>query len=451
MKRISLLLLNLLACTLLIAQSSNSTFDSYINSPNDNVFEEIAGPGNLIAQPNDLDFNPDQTNGFPALWVINEGTINTGGSTVTIFNPGESSQTTSYKKDGNSWHFMALPSALAFGDHGHWANSTGILSANHNGSLFTGPSLWASDFSIYAITPPGGNGSHLDMLHQSPYSMGIAHEVDNIYWVFDGYHQTIVMYDFAIDHGPGNSYHDDGRVHYYYEVSVSRDLGGVPSHMVLDKATDWLYINDIGNQRIIRMKVGSAVKDQNLPFNMETLAERWSMKNVTQEVVATGLSKPCGIDVIDDRLVVTDNGTNEIIIYDISTNTISEVGRISVPHSNPNIRGVKVDPQGNIWFVDYTNSKVFKLSNQGVVGIQNLAENSRLSIFPNPAVDYLNIQNPDGLEISSIRILGIQGNEVFYSENIRNTVNVSDLQKGMYFIYLQDSEGAQFVQKFYKN
>lgn len=66
--------------------------------------------------------------------------------------------------------------------------------------------------SIYA-EPSGGNGSHLDMLHESPYCQGIASETLNRFWVVDGNLGDIVMYDFKADHGPGNNDHADGVVH----------------------------------------------------------------------------------------------------------------------------------------------------------------------------------------------------------------------------------------------
>lgn len=452
MKAIFTKLLLLSAPTLICAQSSNSTFDEYIDSPSNNVFEEIASSSDLINKPNDLDFNPDQTNGFPALWVINEGTENTGGSTVTIFNPGESNQTSTRKKDGNSWHFMSLPTALAFGDDGTWANSPGVFDANHNGGApFTGPALWASDFSVYAITPPGGNGSHLDMLHESPYSMGIAHETDNIYWVNDGYNSLIAMYDFGLDHGPGQSYHGDGRVHFYSEVETKRDATGIPGHVVLDKTSDWLYICDTGNGRLLRMKIGTGSKKQDLT-SYETLKEKWEMKDVTWEVVATGLSKPCGVDVFGERLVVTDNGTNEIIIFDISSSTISEVGRVSVPHSNPNIRGVKVDYKGHIWFVDYANHNVFRLSNANVVGIDAYTEvEKQFSIYPNPVLNELHLQFNNSQSISTISIVDTQGKIVYSSSVISSELNMSYLNKGLYFILIESKDGSIQTEKFQKN
>ena len=109
----------------------------------------------------------------------------------------------SYKQDGNAWHFMSLPTGIAMSDNGNFATSNGVYDANHDGgSPFTGPTLWSSDMSIYA-EPSGGNGSHLDMLHESPYCQGIASETLNRFWVVDGNLGDIVMYDFKADHGPG--------------------------------------------------------------------------------------------------------------------------------------------------------------------------------------------------------------------------------------------------------
>ena len=102
---------------------------------------------------------------------------------------------------GTLWHFQLLWHLVKM-ETG--ATTSGILDANRRGGSFTGPALWSGNLDIYA-KPSGGNGSHLDMLHGSPFSMGIASEKENAYWVFDGYNQHIVRYDFGGDHGPGNA------------------------------------------------------------------------------------------------------------------------------------------------------------------------------------------------------------------------------------------------------
>ena len=139
----------------------------------------IADQTNQIIAPWDLDFHPSREN---ELWILNKGTERTGGNTVTITNVGLANQETEYRKDGNSWHFMALPSSMSFSqENDNWATGAEIQDANRQGGTFTGPSLWSSDMNVYA-RPSGGNGSHLDMLHSSPYSMGIEAAKDNAFW-----------------------------------------------------------------------------------------------------------------------------------------------------------------------------------------------------------------------------------------------------------------------------
>ena len=192
--------------------------DGYINETV--TIDQVASSANQVSAPTDLDFHPVLSN--KELWVTNKGTEASGGSTVTIYDAGEAGQTSVYKQDGNAWHFMSLPTGIAFSQNGNWANSPGVYDANHNGgAAFTGPALWSSDMGIYA-QPSGGNGSHLDMLHVSPYCQGIAAEVDNVFWVFDGYTNDIVRYDFAEDHGPGNSYHGDAIIRRYSDDAVAK-------------------------------------------------------------------------------------------------------------------------------------------------------------------------------------------------------------------------------------
>ncbi|NNC96417.1 MAG: hypothetical protein HKN92_12735, partial [Chitinophagales bacterium] len=238
--------------------------DQYFS--NNYVFEEIATSTNQVSIPRDLDFHPNYA--LKQLWIINKGTEASGGSTVIIDNAGETNQFSQYVQDGNAWHFMSLPTAIDFSDNGNFATTPGVQDANHSGGTFTGPSLWPSDLSIYGIVgnPPSAsfNGSHLDMLHGSPYSMGIAHEKDNVFWVFDSHNQEIVRYDFKEDHGPGKDYHADAHVRRYSEVVVKRNGTHIPNHMVLDKSSWWLYIVENLNSRVLRLDINSGSKFQDL-------------------------------------------------------------------------------------------------------------------------------------------------------------------------------------------
>lgn len=318
------------------------------NAPNIRLIADIS---NMVIQPQDLDFHSQQAN---QLWVINRGNDIQGGSSVTIFNPGSTNQKTEFRRDGNAWHFMAFPSGMAFSPtNGNWATTANIVDANRSGGSFTGPTLWSGNMDVYAMES-GGNGSHLDMLHGSPLSKGIAAEKDNIFWVYDGYYGHLVRYDFVADHGPGNDDHSDGRVHRYTDVPLSQDAN-YPHHMVLDNNAEWLYIAEGPKQRIIRVNIKTGSKTTDLPLINEILAEHWEMKGATVEVVYDkNMQKPCGIALVGNRLYVTDNATGDIIAIDINNRT--EIGRVNT--GNAGVTGI-VYGLGKLWFANQTTNGIY--------------------------------------------------------------------------------------------
>jgi hypothetical protein len=116
-------------------------------------------------------------------------------------------------------HFLHRPTSIAFGADATSFGSVGTFgtcgeSRNENGieggEDFMGPVLWSSDLEIFAKKDPAGLGSHLDMLHNSPLCMGIAHETANVYWTMSGKSNAIVKYDFGVDHNVGMDDHSDG-------------------------------------------------------------------------------------------------------------------------------------------------------------------------------------------------------------------------------------------------
>jgi len=414
---------------------------SYTSVNNTFIYDVIVNSSNQIDQPRDLDFHPNGD-----LWVINTGTENSGGSTVKVTNPGMTGQSDLWKKDGNAWHFMSLPSAIAFSNNGNFATSTSVLSANHNGSTFTGPSLWSSDPLIYAVDHgPGTNGSHLDMLHESPYSMGIAFEKDNVFWVYDDYSNDIVMYDFAEDHGPGNDDHDDGRVRRFQGMGLSAINQTIVNHLVLDGDQKWLYFVDGGNQRVLRLDVTTGSTNGSPSWGpQETLAEYQKMTGFTwEEVVTTGLVQPAGIDIIDNRLVVTDHSNGDIVFYDVNAIPAIEIGRIQT--NEPGIMGVVIGPNGKLWYANATLNKVVKIEPSTVI-IAAIEENQLVlsgnCIYPNPVSNTLHFTK----NASFVAVFDVNGKLVLSGNNNINVIDVSLLDKGVYFI---DVDGVK--SKFVKN
>jgi hypothetical protein len=67
--------------------------------------------------------------------------------------------------------------------------------------------------------------------------------------------------------------------------------------------------------------------------------------------------------------------------------------------------------------------------------------NDNFSIFPNPATNILHFS-----EAKTYKILDIQGRVLMQSSTERNSVNISELSEGMYFIKFEDK-----LCKFVKN
>jgi len=90
----------------------------------------------------------------------------------------------------------------------------------------------------------------------------------------------------------------------------------------------------------------------------EPLAFYGEMENVDWSVFAEGnLTQPCGLAIKDNRLFISDHGSNEIICYD--TEDGEELGRIQVEAEG--MMGIAIGPLGNLWYVDYTGSKVYQV------------------------------------------------------------------------------------------
>ena len=348
---------------------SQSLFNKIINSPfTISVIQGIESDG--LFKPRDLDFHtlPGRTN---ELWVINENSAsfdpNFGGSTVTYYNAGSNEQWADYRKDSYSGHFMHTASAISFSDNGGFANTLDVQDANGNpNGYFSGCTLWDSDTTIYARINQNGPllGSHWDMVHQSPFSVGIAAETENIYWLFDGYHSTVAKYNFQEphpDHEHGGEDHSDGIVYRYDEIDIER-VSGLSSHMALDNETGYLYICDTGNQRIIKMNTNTGTINYSLTPYGENIEGYYSMIGAQYEtIIDSGLVLPTGIDIYENYLIVSDYSNGDIIFYDLDNLGINqELKRLHTDREN-DLMSIKVGPDGTIWYVGTNTNQLIQV------------------------------------------------------------------------------------------
>ena len=318
----------------------------------------LASSADGLDRPRDLEFDPQMPEN---LWVFSQD--NDG--VVILFNAGTPEQETELFLDGFRDHFMEEVSSVSFGDNGDFGTCQETRNTYNNQADpndFMGPALWDSDLSVFAAVhqdPTGVMlGSHIDMLHQSPLCMGIAHYRDNEYFVFDGLNGHVVYYDFQEDHGPGFDDHSDGIVYRFPEMELTR-VPGVPGHMLYDDTTNLLFVADTGGQRVLAYEVGSAVRGQDLIADNEPLADFAEFVDPEFEIlIGEGLEEPSGLALVENRLFVGDHATGEIIAFDI--NTGEELGRIDTLADG--LMGIEVAPDGRLWFVDGETSEVLVLT-----------------------------------------------------------------------------------------
>ena len=408
----------------------------------------VADDDEDLLVPRDLGFHPDRSRN--ELWVLNKDVEGTGGSTVKFGDPGEGTQTFLWQRDQNAWHFMSLPTSIAFGDNNNFSTCPGVLDANHNpgdGVYFTGISLWSSDPAIYAQPIFGGLGSHLDMLHVTPNAQGIAHERWNRYWVVDGYNQDVVMHDFRADHGPGNDFHGNALIRRYAGIDLVRDPNEhVVSHCVLDKSTGWLYVVDFGNARVVRLNTNTGTVSGPGSFGpYENYVEYSQMSgHVWEDVATTGLIEPAGIELVGTHLLVTDHANGDIVIYDIAQANFPELGRIAT--GAPGIMGIAVGFDGHIWYVNASTDALVRVDPDQNVGVAEAAV-SGVQVYPNPANDRLYLSNTTLLDPAGIvRLFDATGRMVLQSTIglSRSGIDVAQLASGAYTISIGDA-GAQRV------
>ena len=431
------------SATLTVNPTTPDLMDAYLLAAP--TFTMIADDDDDLLVPRDLDFHPDRNRN--ELWVLNKDVASTGGSTVRFFNPGEEDMTFLWQRDPASRHFLSLPTAIAMGDNGNFATCPGIFDANQNGGdPFTGPTLWSADPAIYAQGLFGPLGSHLDMLHVNPESQGIAHDFWNRFWLVDGYNGDIVMNDFREDHTPGQSYHGDALIRRYDAFTVTRDPNNhIVSHCTMDKATGWLYVVDHGGQRVLRMNTRTGTNAGAASYGpWESYVEYSRYINYEWEVIVdSGLEAPAGIDIIGDHLLVSDHATGDIVIYDKSGATVTELGRIATGAAG--IMGIKVGPDGRIWYVNATTHQLVRVEPALNVGLSERAAPT-IALFPNPTNDLLHVQgNVDPTSRVEVRDLLGRPCDVVSPGDLRQGIDVSALANGSYLLTLEGHPAMPFT------
>ena len=258
-------------------------------------------------------------------------------------------------------HFMYKPPAIAMGV-GETFATCGDNDDSHNRggtpSYFMGPALFSTDLTVFA-TAPTNLGSHLDMLHSTPFCRGIAHVEANWFWVFNAYDNSLDKYNFAVDHGPGNDDHSDGEI-YRYAGGQVKGVDGTPSHIYYDASDKFLYVADTGNARIVKLDTTKGTKGEELPRRNEPLVANGFMNGTDVEVVvpAGTVDKPSGLEVRDGLIYVTDAATSTFYVFDKTGKQVRELAT-GLPAGA--LAGFTFDGEGRLVFTDKVGGRLVRI------------------------------------------------------------------------------------------
>jgi len=141
----------------------------------------------------------------------------------------------------------------------------------------------------------------------------------------------------------------------------------------------------------------------------------------------------------------TSFGAPDTLVYadSVAKTIIHEFGT----YSDPTFADVDKDGELELWALDLScNLSVWKygVSNTNVPTIQ---DNNRIVAYPNPATDYITFKRLKNL--ATVKIFNSQGTMVAEYYDVDGRLNISNLNRGMYFIEVNDGSKI-FTQKLVK-
>jgi hypothetical protein len=322
--------------------------------------------------PVDLEFNPVRRG---ELWVVYRqpppvGACENGdrsgcaylfGKVAIISGADTQEPEVTVAEDGNSWHFMRQTTALAFSESGTFATIGEDRTANTHDSPvdYMGPTLWSSDPEIFAVDF-GRNGSHLDMLHATPYGMGIAHQRAHRFFVFNGQIGAVDAYDFKEPHEPGGEDHSDGTLERYVEGKLKR-VPNIPSHMDFLPDGVTLLIADTGNARVVALDTRSGRVAERLSTPDGQIADPRRIADAKLvEIVPEGvLEQPSGLVVGERSFAVGDAATGKIHQFTFDGKPLSALD-LDLPRGA--LGGLELGPDGVLYITRKDTNAVIKLA-----------------------------------------------------------------------------------------
>jgi len=311
-------------------------------------FTEVVGPESGLLAPRDLAFDPFA---FDRLWVVDRQRD----AVVIVTNPGTAEQSTWLSEGDERAHWLAQPSALAFGQEGFLAtahDSDNGFPDVEDASLHMGPTLWPSDPTDF----DGGRPSHLDMVHDSALMGGIAWQSGNVYWIHDGYNGCLTRLDFAAPHEPGGTDHNDADVDRFVCGEVGY-VEGVPAHMEWDPEAERLWFADPERGHVAWLDPSTGVEGAAITGADAAQRNLWTGASLVPLETGDALTQPSGLALYDGLILVSDPATSRLIALNQDGEVVDWLDT-RLPAGV--LAGITVGPDGALWVVDQRNARVLR-------------------------------------------------------------------------------------------
>lgn len=228
-------------------------------------------------------------------------------------------------------------------------------------------------------------------------------------------------------------------------------ISNVNSPIGLEFIGNDLYIALEGDNKVAKIDVTQSspqlinVVNVSSPFEIEVvdnqlyITERFTGKLVRFElnnnsamsaVIAQGLSYPSGLTSDGKQLFIAEAGTSKI--SKISTSVLSPTVSDAVTSNLLNYPSGLLMHDNILYITDFFASAIFKvdLANLSVSEFSS-TEQKEIKIYPNPAIDKLNVYNAPSKEY---KIFDMTGRLINSGIIKQNSINVSQLSSGNYIL-----------------
>jgi sugar lactone lactonase YvrE len=236
----------------------------------------------------------------------------------------------------------------------------------------------------------------------------------------------------------------------YSDGSPTAARFSYPHGLAID-AVGRIYVADRSNNRIRRIDAAGAVT---------TYAGDGTSGSKNGSILTCNFNAPLDVDVdANNNVYVADSGSDQVRLISASGVVTTLCGRPGNGYQDGDTSvakfnfptGVCAGANGVVYITDYSNNRVRKYvpAPLNTTGIKEQSIAKSLIVFPNPATNEITVEQT-GNNSSIITIYDVTGRQIEKEATSSGTINISTLDKGVYYLILVTPEGSKHSSKFIK-